>query len=364
MRINPTLVRPLVQVSLHQWIARQTAEFKAPHFTAQQIDTLVTQARAHGVLALLGHWQQTQAALLVHGEHAQVARAEHARTAMLDALHRVALSELSDAFADAAIPGLVIKGAALALSHYPSPGLRPRVDTDLLIQPAQQTRSHKILLDAHWQPLASNFSAVVLPERTYQKRFSGAVISLDLHWALSARPVLTRALPFERLYTDSVAFDQSHHWRAPCAVDALLIAAAHRMGHHRDQERFIWLYDVHLLWQAMTPMEQEQTLNRAEQAGLCAILFDALVASQTLFHTEILVAQLARIQSVKNEPGAALFNDELTDFAFDWRFAGWRERYALIKQRVWAEPQYLRSRFNAKHLPIGWLQLRRWLGRE
>ena len=362
MRVNPTSVRPPVQVRLHQWIAQQIADLGVPNFTAQQIDTLIAQARAHGVLALLDHWRQTQAALHLHGEHSQLARAEHARTAMLDALHRVALSELSDAFADAAIPGLVIKGAALALSHYPSPGLRPRVDSDLLIPSAQQARSHKILLDAHWQPVASNFSAVVLPERTYQKRFSGAVISLDLHWALSARPVLARALPFETLYTNSVAFDQSQHWRAPCAVDALLIAAAHRMGHHRDQERFIWLYDVHLLWHAMTPMEQEHTITRAEQSGLCAIVFDVLVASQTLFHTEVSVAQLTRLQSVKNEPGAALFNDKLSDFAFDWRFAGWRERCALIKQRVWAEPQYLRSRFNAKWLPIGLLQLRRWLG--
>ena len=56
-------------------------------------------------------------------------------------------------------------------------------------------------------------------------------------------------------------------------------------------------------------------------------------------------------------------NDKLSEFAFDWRFASWRERYALVKQRVWAEPDYLRSRFNAKHSPIGWLQVRRWLDR-
>ena len=331
--------------------------------SAQELNGLFAQARVHGVLALLGYWQHTQSTLLRHASHTQSVRAEHAKTALLDALHRTALAELSQALASAEVRGLVIKGAALAHSHYPSPGLRPRVDTDLFIEPAQQLQAHQILLDSGWRTVASNFSAVVLPERTYQKNFSGAVISLDVHWALSSRPLLARALAFATLYADSVAFDGAGHWRMPSAVDALLIAAVHRIGHHRDQERFIWLYDVHLLWQAMTPTQQEQTLHRAEQSQLCAILWDALTASQALFRTEISPAQIARLQSAKNEPGAALLNENLSDFAFDWRFAGWRERYALIKQRVWAEPEYLRSRFNAKNMPILVLQVRRWLGR-
>ena len=363
MRTDPTVVPAPAQMKLHQWIARQTADFGAPEFTGHALADLLVEARAHGVLALLGHWPQTQAALLAHTEHAQTARVEHARTAMVDALHRMTLLELGDAFAIAAIPGLVIKGAALALSHYPSPGLRPRVDTDLLIEPAQQARAHQILLNAQWQPLASNFSALVLPERTYQKRISGALISLDLHWALSSRPLLARALPFAILNKTSVAFDRSTHWRMPCAVDALLIAALHRIGHHRDQERFIWLYDMHLLWQAMTLCEQDQTLSRAAQLGLSAILLDALLPSQALFHAEIADAQLARLRGVKNEPGATLLQNKLSDFAFDWRFASWHERYALIQQRIWANPEYLRSQFDAKHAPIGWLQMRRWLNR-
>ena len=360
MRTDPQPATDDMQVRLHHWLA-QSCVANPLQFTAHELDALFAQARAHGVLALLGHWPHTHRSLFDQALHMQSVRAEYARTALLDVLHRAALSELSSAFASAAIPGLVIKGAALALSHYPSVGLRPRVDTDLFIEPAQQERAHQILLDAHWQPIASNFSALVLPERSYQKRFSGALISLDLHWALSARPLLARALPFATLYANSVAFDDARHWRMPCAVDALLIAAVHRIGHHRDHERYIWLYDVHLLWQAMTPHEQEQSLSRAEQAGLCAILFDALTPCQALFHTDISAAQRARLERVKNEPGATLLSETISDFAFDWRFASWRERFALVKQRVWAEPEYLRSRFKAKHAPILSLQLRRWL---
>jgi len=353
-----------MQAKLDQWLAAPSAANITMQFSTQEVCELFVQASAHGVLALLGYWPHTQSALLGHANHTQSVRAEHAKATLLDALHCAALAELSQAFANSAIRGLVIKGAALAQSHYPSPGLRPRVDTDLFIDPTQMAQAHEVLLAANWQPVSSNFSAVVLPERTYQKRFSGAVISLDLHWALSSRPLLARALPFESLYLNSIAFDDAGHWRMPCPVDALLVAAVHRIGHHRDQERFIWLYDVHLLWQAMTLVQKEQTLGRAEQSGLCAILLDALVASQKLFHTEISSDQLARLKSVKAEPGGALLQEKLSDFAFDWRFASWRERYALVKQRVWAEPDYLRSRFNTKRAPIAWLQVRRWLGRR
>ena len=364
MRADTNPVLSKIQVKLDQWLAPQFDSRELMQFSGAELDALFAQARVHGVLALLGYWPQTQATLHRHVDHMKSVRAEHAKTTLLDVLHRTALAELSEVFACSAIRGLVIKGAALAHSHYPSAGLRPRVDTDLFIDPSQIAQAHQILIAAHWQPVASNFSAVVLPERTYQKQFSGAVISLDVHWALSARPILARALSFESLYINSIEFDDAGHWRMPSSVDALLIAAVHRIGHHRDHERFIWLYDVHLLWQAMTPMQQEQTLGRAEKAGLCAILLDALAASQALYHTGISSGQLARLQGVKKEPSAALLTEKLSDFAFDWRFASWRERYALVKQRVWAEPEYLRIRFNAKRAPISWLQFRRWLGRR
>lgn len=364
MRTDANPFSSKIQVKLDQWLATQLDSREPTQFSGAELDGLFAQARVHGVLALLGYWPHTQATLHSHVDHTQTVRAEHARNALLDVLHRKALAELAQAFAEAAISGLVIKGTALAHSHYPDPGLRPRVDTDLFFEPAQIARAHQVLLSAGWQPVASNFSAVVLPERTYQKCFSGAVIHLDVHWALSSRPILARVLPFEMLIANSIEFEGLDHWRIPCAVDALLIAVVHRIGHHRDHERFIWLYDVHLLWQAMTPVQQEQTLARAEQALLCAILLDALVASQALFHTDLCSEQIARLQGIKDEPSALLLQDTLSDFAFDWRFASWRERYSLIKQRIWAEPEYLRSRFKAKSAPIGFLQLRRWLSRR
>jgi hypothetical protein len=316
-------------------------------------------AKAHGVAALLGHWPQTS--VMLSPDMRQLAHVEHGKTALLDLLHRRALHELTPLLAKRGVRGLIVKGAALALSHYPSPGLRPRVDTDLLIQRHMVAVTHEVLTAAGWLPLASNFSALVLPERTYQKRYGGAVVSLDVHWALSARPMLARVLTFEVLFAAATAYDVSDVWRAPCPEHALLIAALHRIGHHREQERMIWLYDLHLVWSALSADQQLEACATAESWRVRALLLDGLLATNSVFQTALSEQCRAILsKSAPTEPSAALLTDKTSLFWFDWRTCGWRERFALLHNRIWAEPSYLRARFAAKSAPIVWLQLRRW----
>src|SRR5215468_5056250 len=51
------------------------------------------------------------------------------------------LTRVLDALHDADAPAIVIKGAALAHTHYPRPELRPRIDTDLMIAPDARARA-------------------------------------------------------------------------------------------------------------------------------------------------------------------------------------------------------------------------------
>src|SRR5215831_10265345 len=51
--------------------------------------------------------------------------------AAIDALRTRELRVVLAALADARVDAVVLKGAALAHTHYPRPELRPRVDTDL-----------------------------------------------------------------------------------------------------------------------------------------------------------------------------------------------------------------------------------------
>jgi hypothetical protein len=338
---------------------------RTAQFEAINIEDGLALARRHGIFALLGFWQERNSktdSVLLDATQGKEIRAELAKTTLLDRIHRDALTELAHPLLALGVPALIVKGAALALSHYPLPGLRPRVDTDVLIAADNVDKVHACLLRSGYSPLPSNFSATVLPERSYRKQISGAWVTLDLHWALSSRPILARALTFADLHRESVSFDQSLFWRMPKPIDALLIAVVHRIGHHREQERYIWLYDLHLLWQAMPPETQQECIARAQQLKLCALLREALLSTQRIFATEISESQQRALTPRQHEASAELLRSNLSPFSFDWRNANTKERIALLSDRLWAQPEYLRQRFKAPRAPVMWLQLRRWLG--
>ena len=64
--------------------------------------------------------------------------------AALDMLRERELIAVLAAFAGAGIGTLLLKGAALAYSHYPEPALRTRCDADVLIRPADRDAAMRI----------------------------------------------------------------------------------------------------------------------------------------------------------------------------------------------------------------------------
>ena len=104
-----------------------------------------------------------------------------------------ALTEVLDAFQRASIDTIVLKGAALAWTIYPSPALRPMNDVDLLVPPAA-ARSAQLLLrqigfeaqvdarrfgrNAHHLPIASRSQ-------------NGVTISVEIHRDALSRDTLS-----------------------------------------------------------------------------------------------------------------------------------------------------------------------------
>ena len=54
-------------------------------------------------------------------------------------------------------------------------------------------------------------------------------------------------------------------------MDALAIACIHRVAHHGDEQRLIWLYDIHLLAGALTAAEAEDFLSLAAAKRIRAV---------------------------------------------------------------------------------------------
>ena len=54
---------------------------------------------------------------------------------------------------------------------------------------------------------------------------------------------------------------------APCRVDALLLSCVHPAMHHRNDERLLWILDIHLLASGLSADERNefQALARAEE---------------------------------------------------------------------------------------------------
>lgn len=80
---------------------------------------------------------------------ALAAAARGARVRLAYMHHR--LDETLAAFAEAGIPVVLLKGAALARTAYPSVGDRPMSDLDLLVRPADAARAYEVAQGAGWR---------------------------------------------------------------------------------------------------------------------------------------------------------------------------------------------------------------------
>jgi Uncharacterised nucleotidyltransferase len=330
------------QIDQTQW-AGELASGLRPYFANGDVE----KARRAGVLALL----------MPDGAFAKAARAEFARNHLLDQAHQRALEPIARSFKQ---PMLLIKGAHLAHALYADPGFRPRTDTDLWIDRADRQALHEVLLALGWHPASSNFGELELPERSYRHERFGLSVSLDVHWGISARPAIARALQFPRVWQRAEP-SVIRGFFQPSNSHALLIASQHLFGHHRHEQRAIWLVDAILLWRAMDAEIRTACLNDAQTLGMEALVLAALERAHRLLSRtwdERLAARL-KVACVR-EPLAALIEEEKPLWWIDWHSSTWRERAVKLKEKVFAEPEYLRARFSAPKQVLIWLQLRRW----
>jgi len=213
---------------------------------------------------------------------------------------RAEIARALQAFAEAGIRPLLLKGGSLAYSHYSNPVLRPRSDTDLLIPPHARRAADDVL-----RRLGYAASLQVAGEFvSYQAAWEytdrlGVRHDLDLHWRVNNSQVLAKLLDYDELAaraTEVPRLGANAHALTP--VHALLFACMHLAGHrnapmymdgiaHPAGGRLIWLYDIHLLAGAMARTELEEFAALAVRKRMTSICRDALVRSAECFQTRI-----------------------------------------------------------------------------
>jgi hypothetical protein len=309
---------------------------------------LLEAAQAHGALPLIA-WQLRRSGETLPPELEQAARIAVA----VDTVRQRELGPLLERLDSAAIAAVVVKGEALARTHYAHSSLRPRCDADVFIEPELVAHASDVLRAAGYGEEPGSGGEYISRQRMWV-RVDGVGVRhcIDLHWALSNRERYARTLPFGELWSRGIML-YGEHVRMPCAADALLLAAVHLAGHHRGQHRLIWLYDIHLLHAGLGVDDLQEAALRARARKADLALDAALALAMQWFGDG------------RHETAPLMPQGEVADLIDDLRCVpGVRGKLRIVREHLFPPAAYVLQKYRAtsrRSLPA--LYLRRAVSR-
>jgi hypothetical protein len=144
--------------------------------------------------------------------------------------------------------------------------LRPRDDTDLLVDESSCDRAELLLLSLGYEPAVEHVMQLASGQRHFKsRRRAGVVHPLDMHWRVT-NPLCSPT----RCHSDASGTQRHEHSgaRTLCDVDELLLACL-LTSRTTETSELLWLMDIHLLATAITA-EQWNEFTR-DQAAACAV---------------------------------------------------------------------------------------------
>jgi hypothetical protein len=312
----PVAPAALGEAALHHQLAPLLVRAGlGPHFPEDAAERLRSTAREHAVLAIV---RDRELARVIGGLHASRVRC------------------------------LVIKGAHLAHVCYPCSYLRIRADADLVVRPDDREAAIETLRTLGYRRRQDlQTGSDVLGQMLFaHDHHPGS--DVDLHWRLSAPrraaalfdtdALLARAVPLPAL---------GPHARGPSLADALAIACVHQVAHHRGDDRLLWMYDVHLLLQALDDLDADLFVHRAAERGMaqiCRRVIDGAAARLPSLRAAEVSEKLQAAAAV--EPAAVLLDARapiasmIDDLSAE---RGWRARMRLLAGHLFPPPAYMRA---------------------
>jgi hypothetical protein len=249
---------------------------------------------------------------------------------------------------------LLLKGAHLAFTLYPSPDRRPRLDTDLLIRKSDRDGLKRCLAALGYEPVPHVTGEVAFTQFQYRRiDESGAAHTLDIHWRIAIPKVFADRLTYDDLMRDSVLIPGlGPHARAPSAPLALVVACLHRTAHHGTATRLLWLYDIHLLAAALSGPGWDLVVQRARSCGLAPVVSAGLEHATAMLGTPVPPPVLDGLQAAARgtDPDVLVFlqgTPPMMRVAMsDWRrIAGARDRLRFLLEHLFPPASYMRHRY-------------------
>ena len=272
-------------------LLRREASALADVVARHGVDAVLAACEREGVVSLV-HARLSESAAL-HPAAAELMQPLALRARQCAARSMLCMAEtrrIQQALADTEIPALWLKGIALGQWLYPHAYLRDIADVDLLLPDHASTlRAAEVLAPLGYALPNPHIAGdlVVHELLAWSERMR---LELDLHWDLSNDALFAGRLAWDELWaaaqTLPVLGDAA---RGLSPMHAFLHACMHRALNHltRRENRLRWLYDIHLLWESLSPAVQAATVELAKDRRLAGSVSDALTASSASFDTAL-----------------------------------------------------------------------------
>jgi hypothetical protein len=292
--------------------------------------------------------------------------AAHAQTALALA-RRAELVRVLRCLMGTKVRALVIKGAHLAFTVYESPELRPRLDTDLLIDESDVDRARDAFARLGYRVVPHVTGTLVMPQfHMLREEPSGFSHQFDVHWRLAVPQAFSELPLLSELWERSAPVASlGPGARGPGLPDALLISCAHRAAHHSEGGLLIWIVDVQRIAERLTEAEAAEFVERASRARITSVAGQALALARDLLGANLgtPLAALADAAPDPGEPSAPYVSHvgAVRGLAIDLRsLTGWRPRFRLLREHLLPPPAYMRGAYAPdSRWPLPALYLRR-----
>ena len=347
-----------------------------PISSGTNIDTRVRDFAAyHGVAPLLSRRLSSAPPGAHHGVTSRHPAPELRDDVAIELLRKHELVRVLNALAESGVNPLLLKGTALAYSLYPSPVLRPRADTDLLINSDDRAVTARVLTELGYVKPNAVSGELVTYQCGYVLRDRFCVEHvLDVHWRVNNTQLFSRALGYEELAPRSIPIAAlGDHARGLALADAMLLACMHRAHHlhapYRIEgipssggDRLIWLYDIHLLVGALSHQGLVEFARLAGQKGMRAVCGDGLLKARECFGTRIPEEVLHSLSRTgpKEPSEAQLQAGKARRLLTELRsLPRWRDRVTLLGEHLFPPPAYMLEKYaltSRAWLPMLYLQ--------
>ena len=269
--------------------------------------------------------------------------------------------------AEARIPGLLLKGSALAHWAYSQPHLRACSDVDLLLPSREAAEQLSDRLTASGYERSETSGELVAYELLCRRPVSDDwQVEIDIHWRLANSPLFANAFTFDELMADSVALPRlAPNARGLGPVHALMHACVHRALNLSIGvgDKLKWQYDLELVRANFTPADWHRLVDLSIEKGLAGVVINALKNAAEAFESQLPHEWVTALTCA--ESAETLDAQRLSDWRYMQRMTFKSLPTAFLKlrwlwQRLFPSLDYLRYLYGTQHKSYGYLILLRF----